>query len=280
MVKKKVRSIRFENISRLSIFIIAILLISATYGVAAALRLTYVYDNAKILTPYYKSVIDKYLRDVDAATSAEIIIYTIPSFVGHGIIKDGQEINDRDLLANYIFNEVPLDGIKGIGKQGKNNGVLVLYSLKSDSGGGSMRIEVGRGLEGEITDGTAGQILDSYLVPAREIYQKTGNRTLLSDALLKTVIAIGQNIGYSSNSSIYQLNRPSQNGNEDFGLIVLPFIFIAIIAVMAFFGRRRRWGWYGGMLGWGTGWSGGGSSGGGGFASGGGGSSGGGGAGR
>jgi uncharacterized protein len=280
MVKKKVRSIWFENISRLSIFIIAILLISATYGVAAALRLTYVYDNANILTPYYKSVIDKYLRDVDAATSAEIIIYTIPSFVGHGIIKDGHEINDRDLLANYIFNEVPLDGIKGIGKQGKNNGVLVLYSLKSDSGGGSMRIEVGRGLEGEITDGTAGQILDSYLVPAREIYQKTGNRTLLSDALLKTVIAIGQNIGYSSNSSIYQLNRPSQNGNEDFGLIVLPLIVIAIIAVMAFFGRRRRWGWYGGMLGWGTGWSGGGSSGGGGFASGGGGSSGGGGAGR
>jgi uncharacterized protein len=280
MVKKKVRSIWFENISRLSIFIIAILLISATYGVAAALRLTYIYDNANILTPYYKSVIDKYLRDVDAATSAKIIIYTIPSFVGHGIIKDGQEINDRDLLANYIFNEVPLDGIKGIGKQGKNNGVLVLYSLKSDSGGGSMRIEVGRGLEGEITDGTAGQILDSYLVPAREIYQKTGNRTLLSDALLKTVIAIGQNIGYSSNSSIYQLNRPSQNGNEDFGLIVLPLIFIAMIAVMAFFGRRRRWGWYGGMLGWGTGWSGGGSSGGGGFASGGGGSSGGGGAGR
>jgi len=280
MVKKKVRSTWFENISRLSIFIIAILLISATYGVAAALRLTYVYDNANILTPYYKSVIDKYLRDVDAATSAEIIIYTIPSFVGHGIIKDGQEINDRDLLANYIFNEVPLDGIKGIGKQGKNNGVLVLYSLKSDSGGGSMRIEVGRGLEGEITDGTAGQILDSYLVPAREIYQKTGNRTLLSDALLKTVIAIGQNIGYSSNSSIYQLDRPSQNGNEDFGLIVLPLIVIAIIAVMAFFGRRRRWGWYGGMLGWGTGWSGGGSSGGGGFASGGGGSSGGGGAGR
>lgn len=280
MVKKKVRSIWFENISRLSIFIIAILLISATYGVAAALRLTYVYDNANILTPYYKSVIDKYLRDVDAATSAEIIIYTIPSFIGHGIIKDGHEINDRDLLANYIFNEVPLDGIKGIGKQGKNNGVLVLYSLKSDSGGGSMRIEVGRGLEGEITDGTAGQILDSYLVPAREIYQKTGNRTLLSDALLKTVIAIGQNIGYSSNSSIYQLNRPSQNGNEDFGLIVLPLIVIAIIAVMAFFGRRRRWGWYGGMIGWGTGWSGGGSSGGGGFASGGGGSSGGGGAGR
>jgi len=276
---RKINPARFENISRLSIIIVAILLIGAMYGIAAALRLTYVYDNANILTPYYKTVIDKYLREVDAATSAEIVIYTIPSFVGHGIIKDGHEINDRDMLANYLFNEVPLNGIKGIGKQGKDNGVLVLYSLKSDSAGGSMRIEVGRGLEGDITDGTAGQILDSYLVPAREIYQNTGNKTLLSDALLNTVIAIGQHIGYSSNSSIYQLDTPIQSGNENFGLIVLPLIVLAII-IIAFFGRRRRWGWYGGMLGWGTGWRGGGGGSSGGFASGGGGSSGGGGAGR
>jgi len=276
---RKINPARFENISRLSIIIVVILLIGTMYGIAAALRLTYVYDNANILTPYYKTVIDKYLREVDAATSAEIVIYTIPSFVGHGIIKDGHEINDRDMLANYLFNEVPLNGIKGIGKQGKDNGVLVLYSLKSDSAGGSMRIEVGRGLEGDITDGTAGQILDSYLVPAREIYQNTGNKTLLSDALLNTVIAIGQHIGYSSNSSIYQLDTPIQSGNENFGLIVLPLIVLAII-IIAFFGRRRRWGWYGGRLGWGTGWSGGGGGSSGGFASGGGGSSGGGGAGR
>src|SRR5438093_5428757 len=119
-------------------------------GIATAFRLTNVYDTVNILKADYKTVIDKYLRDVDAATSAEIVIYTIPSFVGHGIIKDGHEINDRDMLANYLFNEVPLNGIKGIGKQGKDNGVLVLYSLKSDSAGGSMRIEVGRGLEGDI----------------------------------------------------------------------------------------------------------------------------------
>ncbi len=33
--------------------------------------------------------------------------------------KNGQEINDRDTLANYLFNEVPLDGITGIGKKEK-----------------------------------------------------------------------------------------------------------------------------------------------------------------
>lgn len=49
-----------------------------------------------------------------------------------------------------------------------------------------MRLEIGRGLEGNITDGTAGNILDSYLVPARELYQSNGNRTVLNEALLST----------------------------------------------------------------------------------------------
>ena len=72
---------------------------------------------------------------MDAQTSAEVVIFTIPSFIGHGIKKDNQEIQDRDTLANYIFNEVTLGGIKGIGKKDKDNGVLVLYSLDRDAGG-------------------------------------------------------------------------------------------------------------------------------------------------
>jgi uncharacterized protein len=54
------------------------------------------------------------------------------------------EIQTRDMLANYIFNEVSLDGIKGIGKEGKDNGVLLIVSLTRDAGGGSIRLEIGR----------------------------------------------------------------------------------------------------------------------------------------
>ena len=276
---------------RASIFTITIVIIflflfvSPICNSAVALRSTYIYDSANILDPYYKSVIERYLSEVDEATSAEIVIYTIPSFIGHGITKDGHEINDRDTLANNLFNKVPLDGIIGIGKQGKDNGVLLLYSLKSDSGGGSMRIEVGRGLEGNITDGTAGEILDSYLVPAREIYQTTGNKTALEVALLNTVIALGQLTGYSSNNSTYQQDKPLNRGNEDSSWVIIPLLVFAVIFALTFLRRRRRWGgWYGGPIGWGTGWSGGSSSSGGfgssGGGGGGGGSSAGGGAGR
>lgn len=250
-------------------------------------------------------LIEDYLRNMDAQTSAEIVIFTIPSFIGHGIKKDSQEIQDRDNLANYLFNEVSLDGIKGIGKKDKDNGILLLYSLKRDSGGGSMRIEVGRGLEGNITDGTAGSILDSYLVPARQDYEATGNLDVLGEAFLTTVIALGDKIGYRNQNQIYQEYQPSED--ENIWQIIIPMIFLLGFAgIILYLGMKRRgrrfgsrglgggglggsgFGW-GGILG-GLGWSGsggfsreyggGGSGSGGGSSGGGGGSSGGGGAGR
>lgn len=48
---------------------------------------------------------------MDDLTTAEVIVYTIPGFTGHGIMKDGQVIQERDTLSNYIFNELYLDGI-------------------------------------------------------------------------------------------------------------------------------------------------------------------------
>jgi uncharacterized protein len=250
-----------------------------------------------LINSKYKDLIEKYLRNIDAQTSAEVVIFTIPNFIGHGIKKDNQEIQDRDTLANYIFNEVTLDGIKGIGKKGKDNGVLVLYSLERDAGGGSMRIEIGRGLEGNITDGTAGAILDSYLVPARQDFEATKNPDVLSEALLTTVIAIGEKIGYNNQDQIYQEYEPRES-ESGWDVIIMMLVFLVIIAVIFYLARRRRFGsrglggsdlggsgfGWGGLLG-GLGWAGGGGSysggyGGGGGFSGGGGSSGGGGAGR
>jgi uncharacterized protein len=208
------------------------------------------------------------------------VIYTIPSFTGHGITKDGQEIQDRDMLANYIFNEVSLDGVKGIGKKGKDNGLLILYSIERDAGGGSMRIEVGRGFEGDITDGTAGAILDSYLVPARQEYED-GNFEALDSAFYDTVAALAVKIGYTGGYDPGFEEEPTETFEDQLSFWVPIIIFIAVGVLISISrkGRRSR-GYYGG---YGGGWSGGGGGfggGGGGSGGGGGGGSGGGGAGR
>jgi uncharacterized protein len=272
------------------IIFISILLYFQTVLVEASLagsRPQYVYDRAGILNEKYSRLLDNYLRQLDDSTTAEIIVYTIPSFVGHGIKKDdGQEIQDRDTLANYIFNEAPLDGITGIGKKGKDNGILVLLSLSPDASGGSMRIEVGRGLEGNVTDGIAGEILDTYLVPAKESFIETKNITAINQGLLDTVVSLGKYIGYSSSDPQYNLTKDLQS-QGDGGYFGILFLIIIILFVFLFGFRRRGMHWRRGSRGyWGGGWYG--SSGGrwtggggsfGGF-SGGGGSSGGGGAGR
>lgn len=255
-------------------------------GQVSGTRPSYIYDRANILTAEGEAAINSYVRSVDDATSAEIVIYTIPSFNGHGITKDGVEISDRDMLANYIYNEVSLDGVKGIGKADKDNGILVLYSLQRDGSGGSMRIEVGLGLEGDVTDGTAGAILDSYLVPAREAYEQNGDTAVFDRAMLDTVIALGSAIGYSSDDPNFVLTEPVQSDeltSEDWiFIIIFIMLFGGVWAALLVNGLRRKrkglsffppssGGGSGGSRG-GGGWSsGGGSSGGGGGRSGGGG---------
>lgn len=263
-------------IARLALFSILFLAVAASAAEPAfsqrGSRPAYIYDEAGVISSSYKDTIDRYLRGFDDVTTNEIVIYTIPSFVGHGIKKDNVEIQDRDFLANYVFNEVTLDGIKGIGKADKDNGLLILLSLERDAGGGSMRIEVGRGLEGDITDGTAGNILDRYLVPARDEYDQSGSVSQFDEAFLSTVYALAARTGYvEDGTSVPADDFEGDTFDESDAMFigVMLAIFIGIAIIQLKYGRRRRR-YYGGYYGgWGGG-SGGGFGGGGGGSGGGG----------
>jgi uncharacterized protein len=160
-------------------------------------------------------------------------VYTIPGFVGHGVTKDEIEIQDQDALSNFIFNELPLDGIKGIDKQGTNNRILLLFSPIPDPSGGSMRIEVGRGLEGNITDGIAGEILDTYLVPAKESVDQNRNVMTIGNGLFDTVVPLGGYSGYISNDSKYKLSDKSrQQDSFDFFSIIIFVVVFAVVLMM------------------------------------------------
>lgn len=228
-------------------------------------RPAYIYDNADVISSNQEQVIDNFLRKLDDSTSVEIVIWTTNSFYGHGIKKDGQEIHERDMLSNYIFNEVSLDGIKGIGKTGKDNGILILFSKEKDSSGGSMRIEVGRGLEGTITDGTAGQILDMYLVPARNSFLKNNDVSVFDEAFMNTVLTLAQRIGYSEETPDITNSFNNQNSESELEKIIplLPFIILFIIVfILAQKKRRgRSFGFFGGGFGGGGGGFGGGGGG-------------------
>jgi hypothetical protein len=132
--------------------------------------------------------IEGYCYGVDYNTTAEIVVCVFPSLYGHGITdSSGKEINDIVQLGVHILNDEPLDvdggSQTGIGKSGKDNGVLVLVALEEQQ----WRIEVGYGLEGDITDIESNLIAQAYLVPAFQ-------RGDFGEGLFDTVVALGEQI--------------------------------------------------------------------------------------
>ena len=140
--------------------------------------------------------IEYYALQVDYDTTAEIVVVVLQSLTGHEVTDgDGNEITDIVQLGVYIFNELPLetyDGntVVGIGKEGKDNGVLILVAIEEQQ----WRIEVGYGLEGEITDIESNRIAQDYLAP--QLSQ--GN---CGEGLYDTVVALGQQIPVSNQTA-------------------------------------------------------------------------------
>jgi uncharacterized protein len=85
------------------------------------------------------------IGELERTTSAELAVVVVDSL-------DGQSVEE---FAEKLFK------LWGIGKAGKDNGLLLLWSR----GDRKVRIEVGYGLEGTIPDGKAGAILDAYVIP-------------------------------------------------------------------------------------------------------------------
>ncbi|TIM80656.1 TPM domain-containing protein, partial [Mesorhizobium sp.] len=86
------------------------------------------------------------LADFEAKSSDQIVVATVPSL-------DGEEIEP---YANRLFRAWKL------GQAGEDNGVLLLVANNDRK----MRIEVGYGLEGTLTDLHTRLIIENDMVPA------------------------------------------------------------------------------------------------------------------
>ena len=113
----------------------------------------YVNDFTNTLSVEQKTLLNDLSADLEKKTGIELVSVIVKNL-------DGDAIDD---YANKLFAKW------GIGKKDKNNGILFITALDDRR----TRIEVGYGLEGTITDGKAGEILDQYVIP----YFRVGNIT-------------------------------------------------------------------------------------------------------
>jgi len=129
----------------------ALLIIAALFwaGSASALGIPaakgYVQDRAALLQPATVQKLEQFLTNLDKADSTQIAILIIPSL-------EGENLEDYALRVAETW---------GIGRKGHDNGALLLIAKEERR----MRIEVGYGLEGRITDLLAGRIIDQEITP-------------------------------------------------------------------------------------------------------------------
>ncbi len=222
----------------------------------------FVNDFAGCLTASDKAEMQKLGEALYKSTGAQAVVVTVSSLDDKAIEDYGYD------LANEW----------GIGEEKADSGVLLLLS----TGDRKVRIEVGKGLEGRLTDGKTGRILDNYAIP----YLKSND---FSTGLLEAYKAIVNEvyIEYGETPSDYVPIEEEAASGSEYGLARLigmfsPIAFVVILIILSILrgsnggsgGNHHRGGRYGGGY-YGGGFSGGHSSGG--FSGGGGGFSGGGG---
>ncbi len=206
-----------------------------------------VVDEASILTSNGKRAIESALMDLEKRTSIQFQILVVNSL-------------DDETLEGFSIKVV--DQWK-LGKKGEDKAALFLISMSERK----MRIEVGRGIEGELTDLVARRIIEEV----KPFFKSSQYDQGIALGVSLMASKLGEKLNF--NGQLKPRHKKKLSGT------FLPFaIFLIIVIFQIFFPNSRRsrfgggfgGGGFGGGGGWSSGGGGGGWSGGGGGFSGGG----------
>ena len=207
-----------------------------------------VVDNAQMLDAQSRNQLTQMLQAHEQATGEQVVVVTLPNLQGSSIEDFGYQLGRA----------------WGIGEKGKDSGALLIVARDDRK----VRIAVGYGLEGRLTDAQSSVIINQVITPAFKTGDFVGGITKGTQAIIQV---LGGN----------PLAEPTQAEPEDdffveHGLLLLGLIVLAVVVLnMSGFGGSGRGGGGGRMIGgglggFGGGLGGGGGSGGGGFSGGGG----------
>ncbi len=212
---------------RFSVLVLVYLIVLASLSytiMTKAERPNYVYDWEGILTDEEILEINTLCRDIDTNTTVEVVIITLISY------DEPLKVADIDEARIKYFNEYTLDGTTGIGKEGKDNGVLIILSTTMADYG----IEVGYGLEGDLTDAECGRI-------GRDIINKYYKDEDYFLMFYGAVEAIGEKIGYGEPD--ISLESAASSDGQDYTIMFYGIVIVGggvLIFLSLFYQDMKR----------------------------------------
>ncbi|HZT37302.1 MAG TPA: TPM domain-containing protein [Bryobacteraceae bacterium] len=180
----------------------------------------YVSDFAGVLDAPTRAELERYCGSVEQATGAQMAIVTIDT-TGDAPIED---------FANALFRKW------GIGKKGKDEGVMLLVAVRDRK----WRIEVGYGLEPTLPDAFADDVGREMIPSLRQ--NDYGHALIAAAAEIGSRIA--QAKGVALNRSLPRRGPPPRNELP----IPWPLLLLFLLILLGMFGRRSGGGFLAGML--------------------------------
>jgi len=169
----------------------------------------YVVDQSGIIDSATQTQLENWILELKQKTGAEVAVVTVDT-TGPLSIEE---------YAVNLFQRF------GIGQKGKDNGVLLLIAYKDRH----MRIEVGYGLEGAITDAYSSRIINTIITPEF----KDGN---FSEGIQKGTAAIVTLIAKEYNVTLTGVPQPVYQDQQSGGSIWV-LLFILCLFISFFFSR-------------------------------------------
>ena len=211
-----------------SIFILSVFLPIAVFAYTSPGRPTgFVNDFANVISVNERATIETKLQSLEKSTGIQVAVATVPSL--------GDETIESYAVA--LFQDW------GIGRKGKDNGLLILVAPVDREA----RIEIGYGLEGTVTDLQAGNIVDKIMIPAFKTGDYAAGISGAVDAV-SGIIAKDPTI-----IATYSGDQSSGSGMQsaDWQKNIFAFFFLGVIVLnmlARILGRTKSW-WLGGVIG-------------------------------
>jgi len=171
-----------------------------------------VVDDANVLSPAARQRLDAELAAHEEKTGQQIVVATLRSLQGRTIEDYGVQLGRQ----------------WRIGKKGQNNGIVLLVAPNEHK----VRIEIGFGLEGDLTDADSRTIIERFILPRFKRGDIEGGVVIGAESILR---ALGEEPAGAAPRGEAQ---PAEDGSGAGSLIFTILVFVFFIWAM----RRRRGG--------------------------------------
>ncbi len=174
-------------------------------------------DYANMISPAVRQGLETQLRDFEKTDSTQIVVLTVPSLQGEDL--EGFSIK---------VAEAWKIGQRTVGGQRADNGAILLVARDDRA----VRIEVGYGLEGRLTDLLSHRIIDAIIVPSFQAGELDQGFQRGVQAMIEAVRGEFKGTGRVS-------DEPAAGASSARGIgLFLPFLILYFI--VSAIGARRR----------------------------------------